>query len=212
MLKPLVTLTCLLALAAPAIAAPATPTASATATPAAAASLADMEAAAGKVLFLGPRLTFDTARGSFTIVTFPQEAPQTVAQIVRLAQAGFYDGLAFHRVVPGFVVQAGDPATRRYPVTDAHVGNGGSGHPVPPEYDGQSVHFLTGTVGLARSQAPNSGDSQFFVTLAPEPSLDGEYTIFGQVIRGMDTVRQLKAGDRIRHVSVVAPVKPSPSP
>ncbi|HEY9722495.1 MAG TPA: peptidylprolyl isomerase [Oscillatoriaceae cyanobacterium] len=212
MLKPLVTLTCLLALAVPAIADPASQTATATATPANAASIADQEAAAGKVLFLGPRLTFETDHGSFTLVTFPQEAPQTVAQIVKLARGGFYDGLAFHRIVPGFVAQVGDPATRHYPPSDPHVGNGGSGHPVPPEYDGQSVQFLTGTVGLARGQAPNSGDSQFFVTLAPEPNLNDRYTIFGQVIRGMDTVRALKVGDRIRHVSVTEPIKASPSP
>lgn len=167
-----------------------------------AATITEMEAAAGHVLILGPRLTFETAKGAFTVVTFPKEAPQTVEQMVRLAREGFYDGLAFHRVVPGFVVQGGDPASRDLPVTDPKVGKGGSGKTLPPEYQGQTVKHLTGTVAMARGQAPGSGDSQFYVTLAPIGHLNAQYTVWGQLIAGMDVVKRLEAGDKITGVTV----------
>lgn len=166
------------------------------------ASIAEMEAAAGQVLMLGPRLTFETAKGSFTIVTFPKEAPQTVEQVVRLVESGFYDGLAFHRVVPGFVAQVGDPATRTLPVDDPKVGRGGSGKTLPPEFPGQRVKHLTGTVGMARGKAPGSADSQFYVTLAPVDHLNRQYTVFGQVIRGMEVLRAIEAGDTITKATV----------
>lgn len=179
-----------------------------------AATISDMEAAAGHVLLLGPRLTFETAKGAFTIVTFPKEAPQTVAQIVKLAEAGFYDGIAFHRVVPDFVIQGGDPATKTAPADDPKIGRGGSGNPLPPEFQGQKIYHLTGTVAIARGKEPNSGDSQFYVTLKPIPHLNGAYTVFGQVLRGMDVVRKLERGDKITKVTVKYPagMEPSPSP
>jgi cyclophilin family peptidyl-prolyl cis-trans isomerase len=177
--------------------------------PNAAASIADMEAVAGHILILGPRLTFQTDKGSFTVVTFPKEAPQTVEQIVKLAESGFYNGLTFHRVVPGFAIQGGDPASKKYPPGDPHIGKGGSGHPLPGEFEGQSDKFLTGTVGLARGKDADSGDSQFFVTLAPEEHLDGNYTVFGQVVSGMDTVRAIKLGDHIVKVMVSGVKKPA---
>jgi cyclophilin family peptidyl-prolyl cis-trans isomerase len=170
-----------------------------------AASLSDMEAAAGHVLILGPRLTFETPKGSFTIVTFPKEAPQTTEQIVKLAESGFYDGIAFHRVVSDFVVQAGDPASKTGALDDPKLGRGGSGHPLPPEFQGQKIYHLTGTVALARGKEPNSGDSQFYVTLKPIPHLNGGYTVFGQVIRGMDVVKKIERGDKITKVTVMRP-------
>lgn len=180
----------------------------------AAATLSDMEAAAGHVLILGPRLTFETAKGAFTVVTFPKEAPQTTAQIVKLAESGFYDGQTFHRVVADFVVQAGDPATKTADANDPKIGRGGSGKALPPEFQGQKIYHLTGTVALARGKDPNSGDSQFYVTLKPIPHLNGGYTVFGQVTRGMEVVRQIQRGDKITKVTVAYPTgsKPSPSP
>lgn len=167
-----------------------------------AASIAEMEAAAGQVLMLGPRLTFETAKGSFTIVTFPQQAPQTVEQVVRLVEEGFYDGLAFHRVVPGFVAQVGDPKTRELPIDDPRVGAGGSGTRLPAEFRGQSLKHLAGTVAIARGSDPESGDSQFYITFGPVPHLNGQYTVVGHVVAGMDVVRRLERGDRIEAARV----------
>jgi cyclophilin family peptidyl-prolyl cis-trans isomerase len=182
------------------------------ATPLVASPLSDMEAAAGTVLFLGSRLTFKTSEGNFTVVTFPKQAPKTVAQVIHLVESGFYDGLTFHRVIPGFVVQGGDPLSKRYPLGDSRIGRGGSGHSLPPEYQDESVKFLTGTLGMARDNSPNSADSQFFVTLAPKPVLDGLYTAWGQVIQGMDVFSKLHEGDRILQATVLKPIAPSPAP
>lgn len=182
-----------------------------------AASIPAMEAEAGRILFLGARLQFETDRGSFTLVTFPREAPKTVAQITRLVREGFYDGLAVHRLVRNTAVQMGDPGTRTLPPGDAKVGRGGSGNPLPPEYQGQTVRYLAGTVGLARGKDPNSGDSQFFITVASSPHLEENYTIFAHVVQGMDVVRLLSVGDRIKKASILqedpgAPSSPNPAP
>ena len=177
--------------------------------PHAASSIADMESAAGHVLVLGPRLTIETAKGSFTVVTFPKEAPKAVEQIVSLAESGFYDGVAVHRLVPNFVVQLGDPQTKTLPVTDPKVGKGGSGKALPAEFQGQTVRHLVGTAGMARGRDANSADSQFYVTLAATPHLDTNYTIWGQVVRGMDVVRSLAVGDKIVKVTVAG--KPAPA-
>jgi peptidyl-prolyl cis-trans isomerase B (cyclophilin B) len=139
----------------------------------------------------GPLLVIETAHGTITIQTFPEDAPKTVARITELAEAGFYDGLTFHRVVPGFVVQGGDPTG---------TGRGGSGKTIPPEFN-QRQH-VAGTVAMARTQDPNSADSQFYITLAREPHLDGKYTVFGQVIDGMDAVQAIRQGDTMVHVTV----------
>lgn len=181
-----------------------------------AATIPDMEEAAGHLIHLGARLSFETAKGSFTIVTFPREAPKTVAQIVKLVKAGFYDGLAVHRVVPGIAVQLGDPLTKTMPATDPKVGKGGSGFGVPPEFQGQTVRYLPGAVGLARGKDPASGDSQFFISLKEAPHLDEAYTVFGLVTGGMDVVRQLAVGDKIVKAAIAqedpAAPKPSASP
>jgi peptidylprolyl isomerase len=126
----------------------------------------------------------DLPAGRVVIALRPDLAPKTVAHFKELVRRGFYDGLAFHRVIPGFMAQGGDPKGD---------GTGGSGQTVPAEFS--QAHFLRGTVGLARSEDPNSGDSQFFICYAPQPNLDGNYTIFGQVISGMKAVDALKQGD-----------------
>lgn len=177
--------------------------------PTAASSLADMESTAGHVLVLGPRLIVETAKGSFTLVTFPKEAPKAVEQVVSLAEGGFYDGQAFHRLVPNFVVQVGDPQSKTLAVTDPKVGKGGSGKSLPAEFQGQTVRHLVGTVGMARGRDANSADSQFYITLAPASHLDTNYTIFGHVVKGMDVVRQLAVGDKIVKVTVTG--KPTPA-
>ena len=136
----------------------------------------------------------DVPAGRVVIALRPDLAPKTVAHFKTLVRRGFYDGLTFHRVIGGFMAQGGDPKGD---------GTGGSGETVPAEFS--QGHFVRGTLGLARSADPNSGDSQFFICFAPAPFLDGKYTIFGQVVSGMEAVDALKKGDPNRNGTVVNP-------
>jgi peptidylprolyl isomerase len=132
-------------------------------------------------------MTIETSGGcSFTIKLRPDLAPKHVAQVTKLAAAGFYDGIVFHRVIDGFMAQTGDPTG---------TGTGGSQEPdLPAEFSQE--HFGRGTVGMARSQDPNSGNSQFFVMFADGGFLDGQYTVWGQVDdAGMACVDKIKKGD-----------------
>ena len=115
----------------------------------------------------------------------PDLAPKHVARIKELTRKGFYNGLVFHRVIDGFMAQTGDPQGN---------GTGGSGVKLPAEFSRQP--FDRGTVGMARADDPNSGDSQFFICLAPAEFLDGKYTVWGQVVSGMEFVDKIKKGDR----------------
>jgi cyclophilin family peptidyl-prolyl cis-trans isomerase len=132
--------------------------------------------------------------GEIRIELFPEDAPKTVESFVALAKKGFYDGLTFHRVVPGFVAQGGDPRGD---------GTGGPGYTLKAEFNRRK--HLRGTVAMARSQHPDSAGSQFYICFAPQPQLDGQYTIFGQVVQGMDVVDRLQRGDRIRTIRIEAP-------
>jgi peptidylprolyl isomerase len=123
-------------------------------------------------------------------------APATCAQIKALARRGFYDGLTFHRVIAGFMAQTGDPKGD---------GTGGSGHPLKAEFSNEK--FARGTVAMARASSPDSADSQFFIMFAPEPSLDGKYTIWGNVVSGMEYVDQIKKGDTAANGTVANPDK-----
>lgn len=136
-------------------------------------------------------MNIDTKYGTIEIELYPKEAPKTVARITELAKQGFYNGLTFHRVVPGFVVQGGDPAGN---------GTGGSGKNLLAEFN--SRQHVEGTLAMARSSDPNSADSQFYISLGKHPHLDGNYTVFGQVTKGMDAVKQIKQGDKMDKVSV----------
>jgi cyclophilin family peptidyl-prolyl cis-trans isomerase len=120
-----------------------------------------------------------------------QKAPISVNNFVYLAKAGFYDGLTFHRVEPGFVIQGGDPNGN---------GTGGSGQKLKAEFNAR--HHIEGTVAMARAQDPDSGDSQFYICLAPAPFLDNNYTVFGQVVEGMDIVHKISVGDKMESVSL----------
>lgn len=128
-------------------------------------------------------LILETDDGEVVIKLRPDLAPKHVARITKLANEGFYDGLTFHRVLDGFMAQGGDPKGD---------GTGGSGQNIPAEFT--STPFERGTVGMARSSDPNSGDSQFFICLAPAPFLNNQYTVWGEVTEGMDVVDKIKKG------------------
>ena len=128
-------------------------------------------------------LYLDVPKGRVVIELRPDLAPKTVARIKELTRRGFYDGLAFHRVIDGFMAQTGDPRGD---------GTGGSGQNLKAEFS--QAHFVRGTVGMARAQDPDSADSQFFICFEPAPFLDGKYTIFGQVTSGMEFIDAIKRG------------------
>jgi peptidyl-prolyl cis-trans isomerase B (cyclophilin B) len=123
---------------------------------------------------------------------FPEDAPKTVENFVTLTQKGFYDGLVFHRVEPGFVVQGGDPQGN---------GMGGPGYKVKAEFNKQK--HVRGAVAMARSNDPDSAGSQFYIVLAPANFLDGKYTVFGIVTSGMDVVDKVRVGDKMKSVKIV---------
>ncbi|HVC19940.1 MAG TPA: peptidylprolyl isomerase [Vicinamibacterales bacterium] len=149
----------------------------------------------------GPILVVETVRGTFEIKTYPKEAPKTVAHIVALTKRGFYNGLRFHRVVPGFVIQVGDPQSRDLSKR-ALWGTGGSGHPIGVAEFSPKLTHITGAVAMAYAGTPQSADSQFYITLAPQHSLDGKYVVFGQVIKGDDVPAKIKVGDLIKKMYV----------
>jgi peptidylprolyl isomerase len=129
-------------------------------------------------------LALTTKYGKTVIRLRPDLAPKHVAQIKKLVKRKFYDGIVFHRVIPGFMAQTGDPTG---------TGTGGSDLPnIPHEFSG--AHFTRGTLGMARSSDPDSANSQFFICFADAGSLDGKYTVFGEVVSGMEAIDQIKAG------------------
>jgi peptidylprolyl isomerase len=128
-------------------------------------------------------LYLDAPKGRVTIELRPDLAPGHVARIKELVRTGFYDGLKFHRVIEGFMAQTGDPRGD---------GTGGSGKKLKAEFN--SANFVRGTVGMARANDPDSGDSQFFICFEPAPFLDGKYTIWGQVTDGMEAIDAIKRG------------------
>lgn len=121
--------------------------------------------------------------GNVLIEMYPDVAPNHVARIKELVRQGYYDGLNFHRVIDGFMAQTGDPLGN---------GTGGSGKKLAAEFN--SKHHGRGTVSMARAANPNSADSQFFICFTDVPSLDGQYTVWGQVISGMEFVDNIKRG------------------
>ena len=132
----------------------------------------------------GQTLLLETSQGQVEIKMLPELAPKHVARITELANTGFYDGIIFHRVIPGFMAQTGDPDG---------TGMGGSGQKLEAEFT--DYEYREGTVGMARSMNPNSGDSQFFICFEGCGHLTGQYTVWGQVERGMDTVHKIAIGE-----------------
>ena len=141
-------------------------------------------------------LYLDLKDGRVVIELRPDLAPRHVARVKELARKGFYDGLVFHRVIEGFMAQGGDPTG---------TGTGGSGVRLPAEFS--SEPFVRGTLGMARSQDPNSADSQFFICFGPAPFLNNKYTVFGRVVEGMEHVDHIKKGDAGANGVVTQPDK-----
>ena len=146
-----------------------------------------------------PVIVVETAKGSFAIETYPEEAPKTVAHVVDLVKRGFYDGQRVHRAVPGFVVQWGDPRSRD-PALQSEWGRGdaaSSGKPIDvPEITKKRTH-TAGAVGIAHPGLPSRADSQIYITLDERPDLDGKYAVFGHVVEGVGVPATLQRGDVI---------------
>ncbi len=131
-------------------------------------------------------MVLDTTKGEVVIEMRPDLAPRHVSRIKELVREGFYDGVAFHRVIEGFMAQTGCPHG---------TGTGGSGQKLKAEFSPES--HVRGTVSMARAQSPDSGDSQFFICFDEASWLDGQYTVWGQVIEGMDNVDKIKRGEPV---------------
>lgn len=140
----------------------------------------------------------ETNKGTIKFTLFEDKAPISTANFIELTQKGFYNGLKFHRVEKGFVIQGGDPKGD---------GTGGSDKTIKLEIRPDLRHDSEGIVGMARSTDPNSASCQFYITLAPTPFLDNNYAVFGKVSEGMDVVKKIAIGDKMVKVSIVKPQK-----
>jgi len=149
------------------------------------------------------RITFHTDKGDIDATLYPEKAPATVANFLNLTARNYYNGLTFHRVVPGFVIQGGDPVG---------TGSGGPGYRFENEIHPSLSHQNVGVLAMANA-GPNTNGSQFYITiadLAPEhiKMLDGSYSIFGQVTSGMDVVTKISKGDKIQSIEILDSADP----
>lgn len=137
-------------------------------------------------------LTIETDRGAIELELFPEYAPKTVNNFISLAKDGYYDGVTFHRVIPNFMIQGGDPTG---------TGRGGPGYNFEDEFAGNPLKHETGSLSMANA-GPGTNGSQFFITHAPQPHLNGKHTVFGKVTTGQDVVDAIRQGDVMINVSV----------
>ncbi len=149
-----------------------------------------------------PNVTIETEKGNIIIELYPEAAPATVANFAQLIESGFYDGVVFHRFVPGFVIQGGDPDG---------TGRGGPGWTIPGEFQDPNLReqmpdHEKGVVAMARTQNPDSAGSQFYICVSPDSTiyahLNGSYTTFGKVIEGIDVVDALRERDVMNKVTI----------
>ena len=136
--------------------------------------------------------TIETNRGNIVLDLDPKNAPKTVNNFVFLARQGFYDGLKFHRVIPNFMIQGGDPTGS---------GSGGPGYRFEDETRGNPLKHETGVISMANA-GPNTNGSQFFITHSPQPHLNGKHTVFGKVAQGQDVVNAIRQGDVMNKVTI----------
>ncbi len=138
------------------------------------------------------RISMETTKGTLELELYPEHAPKTVNNFVFLAREGYYDGIKFHRVIPNFVIQGGDPSG---------TGAGGPGYQFEDECKGNPLIHETGMMSMANA-GPNTNGSQFFIAHSPQPHLDGKHTVFGKVVKGKEIVDAIKAGDQMTKVTV----------
>jgi peptidyl-prolyl cis-trans isomerase B (cyclophilin B) len=136
--------------------------------------------------------TIETNRGNIVLDLDPKNAPKTVNNFVFLARQGFYDGLKFHRVIPNFMIQGGDPTG---------IGSGGPGYRFEDETRDNPLKHETGVISMANAGA-NTNGSQFFITHSPQPHLNGKHTVFGKVVQGQDVVNAIRQGDVMNKVTI----------
>lgn len=142
---------------------------------------------------MGRTVTIETNKGTIKFALYEEDAPITTANFAKLVGSGFYDGLTFHRVVPGFVIQGGCPRGD---------GTGSSDEKIPREISPKLRHDDAGVVAMARSADPNSASCQFYITLGRQSVLDDEYAVFGRVTEGLDVVKSIRVGDKMSKVTV----------
>ncbi len=156
-----------------------------------------------------PLVRLKTNKGDIDVRIYKKDAPITSNNFLDLVKRGFFKNFVWHRVVPGHVIQTGDPTG---------TGGGGFSDPktgrertIPLETNPKLTHDTAGVLAMARSPDPNSASSQFYITLAPRPFLDGGYAVFGRVEKGMDVVNRITQGDKFLSATVISPAKPKPA-
>jgi peptidyl-prolyl cis-trans isomerase B (cyclophilin B) len=147
------------------------------------------------------KVTITTAKGPIELELFEKEAPNTVANFTKLINEGFYDGTTFHRVIPDFVIQGGDPLSKELPHGHPQIGSGGPGYKIKCETEGNPHKHGVGSLSMAHA-GKDTGGSQFFITHSPQPHLDNRHTVFGRVIKGQDVVNAIEPGDKMESVTV----------
>lgn len=165
------------------------------------ASVTAADAAKSQAPEIGRTVVIETNKGTIKFGLYEKDAPITTKNFVGLVEKKFYDGLKFHRVEPGFVIQGGDPKGN---------GTGGSGQTIKLEVTPKLKHDAAGVVAMARSQNPDSASCQFYITLAPTPFLDMNYAVFGRVTEGLDVVKKIQVGDVMKTVRLATPAKDKP--
>jgi peptidyl-prolyl cis-trans isomerase B (cyclophilin B) len=147
--------------------------------------------------------TFETNRGTIVAELYDKDAPKTVENFEKLASSGFYDGVKFHRVIPDFVVQGGDPLSRDLPEGDRRIGTGGPGYKIKCETAGNQRTHEVGALSMAHA-GKDTGGSQFFMVLSESNTrhLNGVHTVFGKVVTGLDVMKQIKPNDVMTKVRV----------
>ena len=141
----------------------------------------------------GKTVTIETNKGTIKFALYEEDAPITTANFIKLAEAGFYDGLTFHRVVADFVIQGGCPQG---------TGTGSSKDNIPLEISPELRHDAAGVVAMARSQSPDSASCQFYITLGPQSFLDNNYAVFGRVTEGLEVAQNIQIGDVMTKVTI----------
>jgi len=150
--------------------------------------------------------TIETAKGKIRLTLFDEDAPGTVENFVKLAKSGFYDGTTFHRVIPNFMIQGGDPLSKTLPAGSPRIGTGGPGYQIKCETARNPNRHTPGTLSMAHA-GKDTGGSQFFITHKATPHLDGVHTVFGRVVGPEDqrVVNAIAGGDRIVKVTIEEP-------